>query len=352
MPLSFRFSRPPAQARATAWAARASVAVSAMLAAGAAASRAQSPPAAAAAAPAYAGPIIDVHLHGYRAEWPQGTPPNPVTRRSAGIRSGAEHRRATLAAMAAHGIVLGIVSVPAGPVEENAAWAADAGGRIWPGVSGFSDYPRVPLPTVDALRRAHRAGALKLIGEVGAQYSGMALDDPRLEPYYALAEELDVPIGVHSGGGPPGTAAMGRPGFRMALGKPLALEGVLVRHPKLRVILMHAGYPHRDETIALLYQYPQVYADVSVVNWLAPRAEFHDYLQALMRAGNGDRLLFGSDQMLWPDAIGLAVEAVASAPFLTAEEKRGIFFDNAVRFFRLDSAQVRALTTAPRPAGR
>jgi predicted TIM-barrel fold metal-dependent hydrolase len=94
-----------------------------------------------------------------------------------------------------------------------------------------------------------------------------------------------------------------------------------------------------------------VYADVSVINWLAPRAEFHDYLHALMRAGNGDRLLFGSDQMRWPDAIGMAIEGVASAPFLSAAQKRAIFFDNAVRFFRLDSARVRALTTTARPAG-
>ena len=302
------------------------------------------------APPGAHGPIIDVHLHGYPEAWPRSPQPNPATGRANVIRSGTEHRRATLAAMAEHGVVLGMVSVPPGPLEENAVWAADGGGRIWPGVSGFSDWPRRPFPTVDALRLAHRAGTLTLIGEVGAQYSGMALDDSRLEPYYALAEELDIPIGVHSGGGAQNTAAMGRPGFRMALGKPLALESVLVRHPKLRVILMHAGYPHRDETIALLLQYPQVYADVSVINWLAPRAEFHDYLHALMRAGNGDRLLFGSDQMRWPDAIGMAIEGVASAPFLSAAQKRAIFFDNAVRFFRLDSARVRALTTGA--AGR
>jgi hypothetical protein len=64
------------------------------------------------------------------------------------------------------------------------------------------------------------------------------------------------------------------------------------------------------------------------------RAEFHDYLHALVRGGNGDRLMFGSDQMRWPEAIGMAIEGVASAPFLSAAQKRAIFFDNAVRFFR------------------
>jgi predicted TIM-barrel fold metal-dependent hydrolase len=45
--------------------------------------------------------------------------------------------------------------------------------------------------------------------------------------------------------------------------------------------------------------------------------------------------MFGSDQMAWPDAIGLAIEGVDSAPFLAPEQKRAIFYENAVAFFRL-----------------
>lgn len=41
----------------------------------------------------------------------------------------------------------------------------------------------------------------------------------RLEPYYALAEELDVPVGIHTGLGPPGTPYLpGLQGFRVTLG--------------------------------------------------------------------------------------------------------------------------------------
>lgn len=62
------------------------------------------------------------------------------------------------------------------------------------------------------------------------------------------------------------------------------------------------------------------------------REEFHGYLRELMRAGFGKRLLFGSDQMFWPEAIGMAVDGIESAAFLTASEKRDIFYNNAVRF--------------------
>ena len=111
---------------------------------------------------------------------------------------------------------------------------------------------------------------------------------------------------------------------------------MLVRHPKLRVYLMHAGYPYLQETKAIMHLYPQVYADLGAISWLRPREEFHEYLRALVRAGFGKRLMFGSDQMVWPEGIGRAIEGVESASFLTPEQNRDIFYNNAVRFLRLD----------------
>lgn len=58
----------------------------------------------------------------------------------------------------------------------------------------------------------------------------------------------------------------------------------------------------------MMYMYPQLYADLAVINWVLPREEFHEYLRGLVRAGLSKRLMFGSDQMIWPDAIGLAIE--------------------------------------------
>jgi predicted TIM-barrel fold metal-dependent hydrolase len=88
--------------------------------------------------------------------------------------------------------------------------------------------------------------------------------------------------------------------------------------------------------------YPQVYADLGAIDWLRPRETFHDYLRGLVRAGFAKRLMFGSDQMIWPEGIGKAIEGVESASFLTDEQKRDIFFNNAVRFLRLDEKDLRA----------
>jgi len=68
----------------------------------------------------------------------------------------------------------------------------------------------------------------------------------------ALAEELDIPVGIHIGGGGPGEVYLGNEKFRARLQSALTLEEVLVRHPKLHVYIMHAGYPMLDDLLALL----------------------------------------------------------------------------------------------------
>jgi predicted TIM-barrel fold metal-dependent hydrolase len=59
-------------------------------------------------------------------------------------------------------------------------------------------------------------------------------------------------------------------------------------------------------------------------------------LEALVRAGLGKRLMFGSDQMRWAEKIGAGIEAIEQVPFLTKEQKRVILYNNAFRFLRLE----------------
>lgn len=72
-------------------------------------------------------------------------------------------------------------------------------------------------------------------------------------PYWALAEELDLTVGIHMGPGPPGAAYGAMPKYRMALSSALLLEEVFVRHPRLRVYFMHAGWPMLDDMLGLLW---------------------------------------------------------------------------------------------------
>lgn len=283
-------------------------------------------------AASYDGPIIDVHLHTEPPGNDLGAP-NPASGAPA-VRNAAELRDKTLELARRHNIVKVVLSGWPGTLDD---WiAADPTRIIAAPMVLKSAGP--PAMSVAELRKALLDRPGSVMGEITSQYVGRRPDDPVLEPYFRLAEELDVPVMIHTGTSFPGTAYSGYPDFRVALGNPMLLEEVLVKHPKLRVWIAHGGEPWSQETFALMQQYPQVYMDVSTINWINGRAGlpgFHAFLQRMIQRSMGQRILFGTDQMGWPDAISLAIEAVDSAPFLTAEQKRDIFHDNAVRFFRL-----------------
>ena len=105
---------------------------------------------------------------------------------------------------------------------------------------------------------------------------------------------------------------------------------------------MHAGWPYLAETTAMMRMYQKVYADIGVLAWVLPTAAFYDHLQRLINNGFGDRLLFGTDQMYWPGAVSIAIEKVKAAPFLTDQQKRDIFYNNAARFLGLSEEQIAA----------
>ena len=292
-------------------------------------------------------PIIDVHVHTFAPESTLLTDNhNPVTGQPMAATDFAAHEKATLDVMQRLGIVKAVVS---GAYKDVLQWKKNAPDKVIVGI-GCCNPAEVD---VNLLRNEYKAGRLQMIGEWGSQYAGIAPNDPRGEPFFALAEELDIPVGLHMyPGGPPGTPYLPGSHFRVALGDPLLLEDVLARHPKLRIYVMHAGWPFLDHMLALMYAYPNVYVDLGVISWTQPRTEFHRYLRALVEAGYSKRIMFGSDQMVWPEAIGMAVDAVKSADFLTPQQRSDIFYHNAARFFRLEPtphfAPPGAMETLPR----
>ncbi len=283
-------------------------------------------------------PIIDMHLHANDFDtWGLAQPGQDVgdafgpvfDQQKTGILaalSTEDLQQKTLAAMDQYNIVFGIVS---GPLAES--YRKNRPSRLLASPSRYEfDVP------INSLRDAFKSGRYQALAEFGPQYSGFAPNAAELDPYFALAEELDIPIGIHIGLGPPGIANDGQSKYRMRLSNALLLEDVLIKHPDLRLYVMHAGWPLLDNMVALMYAYPQVYLDIAVINWYLPKKEFYFYFQRLVDAGFSKRIMFGSDQMQGPDAIGRAIETVESAPFLSDEQRRDIMCRNAMTFLRLD----------------
>jgi uncharacterized protein len=277
-----------------------------------------------------AEPIIDVHIHAY-ADGPRlaARVPNLSTGKPSLVGDSAGHRALTLSEMKRLGVVRALVS---GGNHGAAEQMVAAGGDRTRLAYQLDDIPTTA--DLQAIRDLHRQGKIASISEVDPQYEGVAPNDPRLEPLWALAEELDLPVGIHIGSGPADIVRMGSPNHRAAIGDPLLIEEVIVRHPKLRLFIMHMGFPFGDASEALMHSYSNVYADLGAIHWAEHRPWFHAYLKRMITAGLGDRIMFGSDQMTWPEAIGQSIEAYREADYLTDAQRRAIFFDNAVRFFR------------------
>ncbi len=304
-------------------------------------------------------PIIDMHLHALRAN-SQGPPPVSLCAPPSGyppadsgaawnaafmallknapcghpLRSPATDRelmRKTLAIMKRRNIY----GVASGAMVKE--WQRAAGDRIIP---GLSLNLATDEPSASRVMELFKAGEFAVLGEVGVQYQGIEPGDQRLDPYLAAAEQVDMPVMIHVGPGPPGAPYLGTSAYRARLHSPLVLEEALIRHPKLRVVAMHAGWPMLDDMLAMLWTHPQLYVDVGVISFAIPRAAFHTYLRALVEAGFGQRVLFGSDQMVWPEAIEVAIKSIETATFLSPAQKRDILYNNAARFLRLSPEQI------------
>lgn len=291
--------------------------------------------------------IIDMHMHamGARAFPFIGEPPYTMClggywpRMSALFPSLGNCEGALLAPAADSGVLaaslsamraFNIVGVASGSRALVRQWAAAAPERIIPALMSSG------AQSSDSIRQWVADGSLHVLGEMTFQYSGRPASDTVVERWAALAEELDVPLGIHVGMGSAGAAYSQSPTYRMALSDPLQYEDLLIRHPRLRIYFMHAGWPMLDAMIGMLYAHPQLYVDISGINWFIPRVEFHAYLKRLVDAGFIGRIMYGSDQMVWPEAIGRSIEAVTSAPFLSERDKRAILCENAYRFLRLE----------------
>ncbi len=229
-----------------------------------------------------------------------------------------------------------VIGVLSGTPHRVEAWMDAEPNRFYAGL-GFQLGPDSYTP--DSLRALHAAGQLNVLAEITNQYIGMDPSDERMEPYWQLAEELDIPVGIHIGTGPPGVIYLGATGYRARLHSPLTVEEVLVKHPKLRVYIMHAGYPMLDDMLAVMYSHPQVYVELGVIIFTQPKKAFYRYLETMVDAGFGNRIMFGSDQMVWPEAIVRSIDTINKASFLTEQEKRDILYNNAARFLRLSEAE-------------
>ena len=276
--------------------------------------------------------IIDVHFHARSySDYGKTPPANPKTGKVPNYKNDKDVIDVMLKTLNENNVITVIVS---GNLETVRNFQLADPERFIPGFD-YSEKQNNPLPDTATFIRYFQEKKFSVFGELALQYEGKTLADPEFEPYLAICERLGIPVALHTGMSFPNTPYTCCPKFRTSLGNPQLIEEVLVKHPKLKIQLMHMGFPWLQETKAIMNVYPQVYADIAVLDWLRPVPEFYSYLNSFMESGFGKRIMFGSDQMAWPDAIPLAIQNVENAPFLTDEQKQDIFYNNATRFYNI-----------------
>jgi len=268
-------------------------------------------------------PIIDMHLHDY-TEQTYYVAPSPDGTMAPGTLD--EYRKQVRSLQKKYNIVKAVISTIGG---EN---SIDNNNLLIPGY-----YTDTPPQDTSSFKKLIKEGKLKVFGEIGAVYGGYTLSDPAFEPFLKICERNNIPVAVHTGGGSPGIAYRCCPDFRITLGDPYTIEDVLVKHPELKVYMMHAGEVFYENGLRMMTQYPQLYADLGVLLWVdkQPMDYAEQFLRKAKAYGLLDRIMYGSDQMVWPHAIEKSIKQLDSYDFLSEEDKRKIFYKNAVQFLEL-----------------
>jgi uncharacterized protein len=142
-----------------------------------------------------------------------------------------------------------------------------------------------PEPDVaEYLGAAVTAGAR--IVKVHVQVGAFDPRDPLLRPAWGLLADAGVPVVVHCGHGP-------IPGAHTGLD---VFGAVLAEHPRLRVVLAHAGMPDFADALDLAHRFDGVYLDTTMVGTafsqrFAPLPA--DWPSRLVEVA--ERVVFGSD---------------------------------------------------------
>jgi predicted TIM-barrel fold metal-dependent hydrolase len=102
---------------------------------------------------------------------------------------------------------------------------------------------------------------------------------------------------------------------------------------------MHAGYPMIDNMLTLLQANSHVYVDVAGLIGSYPIKEVNRYIERLVDGGFEERVMFGTDQLLWPKLMAYSISIIQNADYLTEQQKCDILYNNAARFLRIDTGQ-------------
>jgi predicted TIM-barrel fold metal-dependent hydrolase len=191
----------------------------------------------------------------------------------------------------------------------------------------------IPFCSVNPFLVADLAGELaRYVTDMGFRgvklyptYQHFYANESRLYPLYAKAQELGIPVMIHTG------SSIFR-GARLKYGDPLHMDDVAVDFPELTLLMVHGGRGFwYDRAYFLAKLHANLYLEISGL----PPQKLLDYFPELERVA--DKVIFGSD---WPGMphIKRNIELIRALP-LKEETKEKILGGNAARILGIEDTQ-------------
>ncbi|HEY8216668.1 MAG TPA: amidohydrolase family protein [Acidimicrobiia bacterium] len=217
--------------------------------------------------------------------------------------------------------------------------------------------PALPLASIgDACSEARRAvtelGFVSLT--VPCAVGRLNPDDLAFDPFYALAEELDVPLGFHAGGGRFGyhrfvdsyaqLHAFEFPVNIMFAVTTVVCGGVLHRHPRLRVAMLEAGVGWAPYYFERLDEHYELRADEMPAIERPPSSFLEDGRLVISTEGEGglahaidalgvQSVVWASDYPHWDAEFPGSVKRVLDRDDITDADRRALFDTNPRRLY-------------------
>ncbi len=194
------------------------------------------------------------------------------------------------------------------------------------------------MPDIKVLDSLYKNGTFKYLGETSFHSMGILPTEERFDAYWKLAEKYQIPIGFHADAGPYKRDMAQTPNWNEEYGNPLLLLPILEKYPNLKIYLMHFPGRYFEECIEVMKKYPQIYCEISAVSMFAPKERWEPRVKKLFDEGLGDRIMFGSDYV---GTIRKNIEIIYNIEWLTDQQKRNIYYNNAARFLNLSESEIK-----------
>jgi predicted TIM-barrel fold metal-dependent hydrolase len=133
----------------------------------------------------------------------------------------------------------------------------------------------------------HALDDLRLAGiKLAPMYADFSPLDERLTPIYERAERDGLPVLAHTGT----TFCEFAP---LAHTRPILIDTLAMRFPRLKFIMAHLGHPWEPETLVVIRKHPNVWADLSALYYRP--WQLYNSLVLAQEYGVMKKILFGSD---------------------------------------------------------